>query len=111
MDAAQVEYDCCKKMDKNINIVITDRVVFPEKPIQGKGKVGNRSIESPREFRVGVKGVGKRIEIEIGYMECCVVQDIARIIKMPAIMDDSAVDEQSERKKQRQVKKKTSSRR
>ncbi|CAK8721174.1 hypothetical protein GMJAKD_10370 [Candidatus Electrothrix aarhusensis] len=104
MDAAQVEYDCCKKMDRNINKVIADRVVFPEKPIEGKGKVCNRSIEFACGFGVRIKCVEKSGRMKIGYVKRGIVQDVAGIIKMPTVRQNVTVDDEAAEEEKRSKK-------
>nr|MDU9045038.1 hypothetical protein [Candidatus Electrothrix aestuarii] len=99
MDAAQVEHDCCEAMNENIDKMITDRVVFTKKPIQGKGKVGYWSIKSSCGLGVGVKGVGKCSWLEVRYVKRCVIKNVPGIIKMPTIMQNTTINKQSKRTK------------
>ncbi|MCI5123048.1 MAG: hypothetical protein D3925_00865 [Candidatus Electrothrix sp. AR5] len=79
-------------MDENISKVVSGRIVFAKKPVKGKSKISNRPVEPACCFRMGVKGFGQSIRMKIGYMKWGIMENITSIIKMPAIMQDAAVE-------------------
>ena len=91
-------------MNSNVDIMVTDYIVFSKIPVKGKCQAGNRAVHFipylPGIPGVCKKGSNKGFWMQVLYMKIVIIDYIRSVVKMPGSMKGVGINGKNKKKQE-----------